>query len=206
MPLFLASRKVKITRLTSGTAQTHTYDPDCTWALRKIRGPGGGGSGSGTGTSGGTGGTGTATTLGGMTANSGAGANDLVPGAGGTASGGDINVTGQDGQTNYGFGITYNWGGMGGGPYAAKSAYGEHAGQVGLANTGSGGMGGGAGGVSVLMGAGGGEGGYAEGTIANPGTETYTVGAPGAAGTAGTSGYAGAAGTAGDIWIYEYFS
>jgi hypothetical protein len=131
------------------------------------------------------------------------------PGAGGVASGGDININGCGGC---GGAITIagqqSVGGLGGPSVFGGAVPGSLSGggNAGATNSGAGGSGGGFSGAGQ-NGAGGGSGGYSEKLFTAPSaTYTYTIGAGGTAGTAGTSGNPGGAGAAGIIIVDEYYN
>jgi hypothetical protein len=169
----------------------------------------GGGAGGGGGSNGGVGTAGGNTTFGTLTAN-GASANITFyqSGAPGTATGGQVNLSGgfgNDGdqagsgvQCAGGNGGTTIFGGGGGGGF-------NRAGQLAAANTGAGGGGGGAG-ANLTSGAGGSSGGAVTAYINNPAaTYSYAVGAGGPGGAAGASAFVGGNGAAGIIIVKEIY-
>lgn len=209
---------VKVSRFTSGTAQTYTATVGCTRQRVRMVGSGGGGGGA-TANVGSNGsaatsfqvnGAGTAWTAavgsGGGTGN-GAGGNG---GTGGTDGSTGTKVVRFDGgrggpgtgtatantQMPGGQGGNNPFGGGGGGGSAST------AGQVGATNTGAGGGGGGGNGAANA-GAGGGAGEYVEFWVTGMTTATYTIGTGGAGGAAGTN--AGGNGAAGIIIVEEFF-
>lgn len=192
--------------LLSGTGATYTTPTGCT--MINVRMVGGGGGGSAVTTNNGA--VGTSTTFGTLTAAFGSGGIvGTAGGAGGGATNGDINLTGQSGagfsnNTVAGVAIVGSSGGssvFGGGGASSGT---PSAGQAGIANTGGGGQGG-AGSSTTATGSGGGAGGYCEKLIVGPAaTYTYTVGAGGAAGAAG--GVAGGAGGTGIIIVDEWYT
>jgi hypothetical protein len=196
------------TVLTSGTG-TYTTPTGATWLEVELVG-GGGAGGSGTvGTDGGN------TTFGPITCTGGG----VGPAAGspavngGTASGGDVNLKGADGDANTAGGVpgqAHATGGMGGvSPFggAGRGVYDGNPPGDASPNTGSGGGGGGvnaAAGVAGMQG--GGAGGYARKLIASPAaTYSYAVGAAGVAGSAFGSTYAGGNGGSGIIIVTAHF-
>ena len=198
------------TVLTTGTAATYTTPTGATRINVRIIGAGGGGAGSGTTPGAAT--AGTATTFGTLTANAGAQGIAAAAGAGGSATGGDWNITGQDGtdgiQANSSTSDRFA-GGNGGSTLLGGGGTGQQnaAGRAAYANTGGGGAGGGIFTANLSCGGGGGAGGYCEKLITAPAaTYTYTVGAKGTGGTAGTSGFAGGDGAAGLIIIDEWYA
>jgi hypothetical protein len=165
-------------------------------------GGGGGGAGSGTGSPGG-GTAGGNTTFDTLTAVGGSAGSART---GGTASNGDVNLTGGVGGSGGGNPNTPS--GPGGGtfmgPGAPIPAVSGNAGLTAAANSGGGGSGGST--ATGANGNGGGGGGYFRKMItpANA-TYTYAVGAGGAGGAAGTSGTAGGAGGSGIIIVTEFY-
>lgn len=190
---------------TTGTAQTYTTPTGAKYLVLEMVGGGGGGAGSGSAPGAAT--AGTATTFTGFTANGGGlgGSTAGTASVGGTATGGDINISGQGGgnpsnqvNTAGGMGGSSFFGGGGTNGFAT-------AGSAAAANSGSGGGGAGTAGVANC-GGGGAAGGYLRKLITSPSASyTYTVGSAGAAGTAGGSGSAGGAGAAGLILVTAYF-
>lgn len=202
-----------VTATGAGTYTTPTVNGELPLWLR-IRMVGAGGGGGAGGTGGTNGGLGGATTFSTFTANGGAGGvntpTDYVFPAGGTASGGALNMTGQDGgggtQFNQFFGPQ---GGnsffFGAGQFDIHINTNAAAANPAKANTGSGG---GAGMVAAAVppGNGGAAGAYLESTISSPAASyAYSVGAKGAGGTAGTNGSAGGNGADGIIIIEAYW-
>jgi hypothetical protein len=163
----------------------------------------GGGAGGYSSTTGGSGGN---TTFGAsLTANGGSGV------TGGTATGGDINIAGEDGgPPAMGYpGATVCSGGLGGGSAffggRGASAFGT-AGSNAKPNSGGGGGGGGSQ-ASVSAVNGGGAGGSLRKLIAAPlATYAYAVGAGGAGGTTGANIFPGGNGAAGIIIVREYYN
>lgn len=194
----------------SGTAATYTTPVGALYIVVEMVGGGGGGQGSGT--TPGSAGSGSASSFSTLTANGGGGGGLVaagVGGAGGTASGGDINFTGNPGGNNNNTLGTFYTGARGGESFfgGAGQSGTTAPGVGGDANTNSGSGGGGAGANSVATaGNGGGAGGFTRKLITTPSsTYTYTVGAGGSGGTLGTSGAAGGAGAAGIIVVTAYF-
>jgi hypothetical protein len=204
----VAAKGVKrVTVYTSGSG-THTTMRGAVTLIAELWGGGGGSSGSGTNA--GTGGDGTNTTFGSLTAGKGIGGQrgDLsgVGGAGGSASGGDVNLSGQLGGG--GQNATSQPGGFGGGAPMigiwTQGATPGAAGVAGVANTGAG-AGAAGSGSTTPAGGGGGGGAFCKKMILGPATTySYAVGPGGTAGTAGTSGFAGAAGGSGLIVVTEF--
>lgn len=125
-------------------------------------------------------------------------------GVGGTATGGDINITGGRGGGSNAQSVSGSPGGnsvFGGAGSSVVNGVGSDA----AANSGSGG--GGAGGTTGVTAAGSGSsGGYVEKLITVPNaTYSYSVGAKGAKGAAGTGGTAGGDGGAGIIIVDEFY-
>lgn len=206
-PAWTAHTAPTVQVFTSGTSQTYTTPGGCVGIQVELVGPGGGGGGSGTTPGNGSNGS-TATVFSTVTGNVGVGGSGSGAGngTGGTASSGDVNLTGADGGAGSASTSAVN-GGNGGSSYFGGGAptvgAGGTAGKDAKANTGSGGGGATA---NSGQGTGGGAGGYARKFIASPAaTYTYTVGAGGAGGTAGTGGQAGGAGAAGIIIVTEYY-
>lgn len=191
--------------LTSGSG---TYTTPANARRLRIRMIGAGGGGSGSGTTPGDGGAGGDTTFSTLTAGGGAGGKGDGTGcAGGTASGGDVNINGGQGCERPGGGSGF--GGSGGsGAFGGSGRGGDNgaaAGKNGATNSGGGGGGGGSSGTGN-PGSGGGSGAYVEKTISSPaGTYSYAVGAGGTAGTAGTGGAAGGTGGSGIIIVEEFY-
>jgi len=203
------------TALTSGSG-TYNLKVGCRALLVRMVGGGGGGGGGGSGPTGGTGGNGGGTTFGtsflnanGGGGNGGGGFGRTVPA---TASGGDINMSGQGGPPSWGAGGTSTvvQGTQGGASFfggAGNGGWPGAAGEPAATNSGSGG-GGGGGSAGGNAGAGGGAGAYCEKFISSPSASyTYAVGAGGAAGTTGggSGSAAGGAGATGLIIIDEYY-
>lgn len=196
------------TILTSGTAATWTPTAGCLLADIEVLGGGAGGAGGG-GAGAGNGTAGSSTTFGSLTASGGAIiTSQIVPGAPGTGTGGDENISGGYGQ--YGGPSTVIPGGQGGstiipgggiGGAAAANGVGSNA----AANSGSGGGGGSTNNAAYNVGAGGSAGGVCRKLLASPTALTYTIGAGGTGGAAGANGTAGGNGAAGRIRIIEYF-
>lgn len=204
----------QITVYTSGSG-TYTTPVGAIELIVEMVGGGAGGQGS---TAGGTGTSPTAggnTTFGSLAANGGGVASPCyASGAPGTASGGDINISGNPGiqaaQNNGSGTIGQNPGGNGGSSYFGGAGLG---GQIGLvaggnanANSGSGGGGGSANNTaSYVAGAGGASGGYCKKSIASPTSSySYAVGAAGNGGTTG-AGANGGNGSAGQIIVRARF-
>jgi hypothetical protein len=195
----------QVTVFASGSG-TYTVPTGAKYLVVELVGGGGGGAGSGT-----TPGSGTAggnTTFGSsfLTANGGGGGTGSIRGMGGTASGGDLNLSGSDGANPSGASNSSG----GGGGFAA--AYSVAAQLSGAANSGLGGGGAGAGGsgagdgTTPNTGGGGGGGGYCRKLVTSPAASyAYAVGAAGPLGAAGTSGFQGGPGTAGLVSITAYF-
>ena len=201
---------------TTGTNVSWTAPANTAYVVVETWGAGGGGAGAAGGAS--SGGAGGSTCFGTNTTactsptlsatGGGAGIINGAGGAGGTGSGGDINLTGGGGGGS---------GNISAGNFAAGGAGGSAPGGGGGApGTGQGGSstagaaygGGGSGGDSNAVnysGGGGAGGGYAKKVITSPsGTYYYTVGTGGTAGSAGSGGTAGGAGGAGGISISVY--
>lgn len=191
------------TVLTSGTAQTYTPPINCTYI--NVRAVGGGGGGAATTTNAGT--NGNSTTFGTLTAGGGSpgAVQGATPVAGGTASGGDINLPGGQGTGGGNANANSPAGGSGGSSYFGGGGGGGGAAtQGGNGSTNTGGGGGGAGGNSSAGSSGGGAGAYCEKLITTlVANYTYTVGAAANGGAAG--GAAGGNGAAGIIIIDEYY-
>lgn len=190
---------------TSG-AGTYTLPAACLYI--KIRMVGGGGGGSGSGGTVPVGGNGGNSTFGAsLTCNAGSGGTSATFLTGGTATGGDPNITGGSAMGAYTVPANANgaWGGTsafgGNGPGGIAGANGSAA----VTNSGSGGGGGGAA-AGQAAGSGGSAGGYLEKIITSPNaTYAYVVGAAGVAGTAGSSGFAGGLGGSGIIIVDEFY-
>lgn len=197
------------TVLTTGSG---TYTTPTGATRLNVRMPGGGGGGGAQATNSGTGGGNTTFGTALLVANGGWGgaAAGGIGGAGGTATGGDINITGGSGQAGIqdsaanvgahgGSGAAGPFGGAGGGGVINNGGF------AGSPNSGSGGGGGGGTGAGANSGAGGGAGGYCEKLIVTPlATYAYAVGAGGAGGAAGVQ--AGGAGGSGLIIIDEFYN
>ncbi len=184
---------------TSGSG-TYTTPTGCLWIEVEIVGGGASGFGSGSGGGQNSGGNSTFNTF---TANGGVGR------AGGSASGGILNIPGQNGYPTIGGTAASPPGGDGGGSAfyggGGRGLNGGSAGETGVPNSGGGGAGGGGSSV-VNTGSGGGAGGSLYGIVNNPNaTYSYAVGAGGAAGAAGASGFAGGAGATGRILVIEHY-
>lgn len=205
----LATRTVQV--FTSGSG-TYTTPTGCKSIQIELVGGGAGGTGSGSasngsGTAGGntTFGTALLTGNGGAISSATGGvASTPLPGAPGSGSGGDVNISGGYGtyvnNAAVGGSVGGNsfFGGAGSSPYGAT-------GYAAAANSGSGGGGGGT--IDAIAGgAGGSAGGYVKELIVSPSaTYSYAVGAAGTGGTAGTGGYAGGAGGSGIIIVTESY-
>lgn len=202
--------------LTTGSG-TYSTPAGVLYIEVEMCGAGAGGSGSGTG-GGNAGSTPSDTTFGSafLTCHGGTCTGSLAsqsPSAGGTATGGDINLQGNGGSTNavasanatVGNCLGGN-GGNGFGGYGGGMA--TNGGNNGNAATGYGAGGGGAGGTSTLFaGQGGGAGGYLRKLITSPSASyAYSVTAGSAGGTAGSSGHAGGAGSDGIIIVREFYA
>jgi hypothetical protein len=188
---------------TTGTSQTYTPPSSPAPLYIEVTMVGGGGGGAGSGTTPGAATAGTASTFS-TFSGGGGGLGSNTPGAGGTSSGGSVNLTGGTGGAASG--STIQPGGVGGISFfggAGPGGSNNGAGAAAAANTGSGG--GGAGDQTTTnTGSGGGAGGYCWGILASS-TYTYSVGLAGSAGTAGTSGQAGGAGARGIIIVKEHY-
>jgi hypothetical protein len=185
-----------------------TYTTPASCVRIEIEMVGGGGGGAGSGTTPGAAGSAAATTFGSMTASAGGSASTFTAGTGSTATGGYLNLPGNNGQN--GSGATNTAGGFGGvGPLGGQGkggTAGGGAGTIGQANTGAGG-GGGSVSSTINGGGGGASGAYLRGTINSPAASySYAVGAGGTGGTAGTGGAAGAAGGSGIIIVTEFYA
>jgi len=199
-----------ITVYASGSG-TYTTPTGATWLEVKMAGGGAGGWSSSDSTSPVAPGSGGNTTLGTslLAANGGTAAVSAnASSAGGTASGGDINITGQTSTNVTGDGVSDPTSGGPGGSTGLGLGLGGAPGfgSTASAATGHGGGGGGSGGSSVCGNAvGGGAGGALTKIILSPAASyAYAVGIAGTAGT-GTGCYNGAAGTAGIIEIIAHF-
>jgi len=193
---------------TSGSG-TYTTPSGCKAIWVRAVGGGGGGGGSGSSPAASTAGgnttfstlTASGGALGPVTANQG--------GVGGSASGGNINAAGGQGQFGgtAGGGINVMAGYGGASHFGQGGPGGYYASGVGYAGTGYGAAGGGGGPTATANGgSGGGGGGYTEKLIVSPAaTYSYAVGAAGTAGGAGGSGLAGGAGTSGMIIVTEFY-
>ena len=180
---------------------TYLTPANCLWI--EVEMVGGGSSGAGSGTSGQTQNSGGNTTFATFTASGGVGR------AGGAASGGSINMPGQNGFPAVGGTAANPPGGFGGGSAfyggGGQGLNGGAAGEAAVANSGGGG-GGGGGSSAVNTGTGGGAGGSVYAIINSPAASyAYSVGAGGAAGSAGASGFSGGAGAAGRITVIEHY-
>lgn len=143
------------------------------------------------------------TTFGTITAYGGGPTNGINGGAGGAATGGDINEVGHDGGRARDY-YTNQAGADGGGEGAGRSRA-DSEGENARINSGAGGSGAGPGSPRD-PGGGGAQGGYARKIISNPAaTYSYSVGAGSAGGAAGANGKPGGAGAAGWIKIKAYF-
>lgn len=204
----LATRTVQV--FTSGSG-TYTTPTGCKSIQIELVGGGAGGtaavsSGAGTGTAGGntTFGTSLLTGNGAAACSFGGVASTPLPGAPGSGSGGDVNISGGYGtyvnNAAVGGSVGGNsfFGGAGGSPYGAT-------GYAAAANSGSGGGGGGT--IDAIAGGGGGSaGGYVRKLITSPSaTYSYAVGAGGSGGAAGSTGSAGGAGGSGIIIVTESY-
>jgi hypothetical protein len=198
-----------ITVYTSGSG-TYTTPTNCKAILIELIGAGGGGGGTqsnynvggATGTAGGN------TTFGSLTGGGGPGGTvSAVPPAGGTASGGDVNITGGIGSNSVmqSSGAVGNYGGVGFfGGGVGPGGDGQPAPSP-AANSGSGGASTGTSG-SATPGGGGSSGGYVRKLINSPAaTYSYAVGAGGAAGTPGAGYNTSSAGAAGIIIVTEFY-
>lgn len=192
-----------VTVLTSGSG-TYTTPAGALWLEVEMTGGGAGGAGSGT-----TPGVGTAgvdSTFGSLTAHGAAvNVNSKTSGAAGTATGGDLNITGQVG-TYAEDGYTNAEGGTGGSTPLGMGTS-SHGGVQGVNGAGYGAGGGGAGASGTASpGAGGSAAGYLRKTVASPAaTYSYAVGAKGTGGIAGTSGFAGGDGAPGAIIVTAHY-
>ena len=190
---------------------TYTTPANCKAIIVELVGAGAGGtaavsSGAGTGTAGGntTFGTSLLTGNGAAACSFGGVASTPLPGAPGSGSGGDVNISGGYGTyvNNAAIGGSVGgnsfFGGAGGSPYGAT-------GYAAAANSGSGGGGGGT--IDAIAGGGGGSaGGYVRKLITSPSaTYSYAVGAGGSGGAAGSTGSAGGAGGSGIIIVTEFY-
>lgn len=201
------SKQPTLQSFTSGSG-TYTTPAGATRIEVEIVGGGSGGAGSGSAPGAATaGGNSTFSTV---TANGGAIPSAATGGTGGTASGGDINLSGQNGFTAA-TGNTNQHGGPGGATKLGGGGSGGNftsgtGGGTPAANNGAGG--GGAGNSTVASpGGGGGAGAWSFKVITSPAaTYSYAVGAAGAAGTAGGSGDVGGAGSAGLIIVREFYN
>ena len=199
----------QVTVYTSASG-TYTTPTNARWLQIRMIGGGGGGGGGNSGTAGTTGGTTTfGTSL--LTCVGGTGSTNGSAGAGGTATGGDLNLVGGSGgiPTLSNVGILAGQGGGGAPTPFGGGGTGNYsgAGVAAPANSGAGGGGGGTNAASTLSGGfGGSAGGYLEKTITSPlSSYSYAVGTGGAGASAGTNGYAGASGGSGLIIITAYF-
>ncbi len=205
-PTFRALQSKTTQVFTSGSG---TYTTPAGVLYLRVRAVGGGGGGGPADSNfnlhqGGAGGNSTFST---MTAGGGpAGVNNALASVGGTASGGDINISGGGGGGSQNLPGT---GGNGGNSAFGGGGGGGGNGQPGGAggtNTGGGGGGGGqAAGAGAVYGGGAGSGGYCEKVFVSPAaTYSYSVGAAGAAGSGGT-GPNGGAGALGLIIVEEFY-
>lgn len=189
--------------ITTMTGSSGTYTTPLAALSIYVECVGAGAGGQGNSTNGGVGTaatSGSATTFGSLTANGGSRGNASTnwnSGAGGTATGGDINITGGAGGPgfqNSAANAGQSPGGMGGASYfggaGAGGNIGAGAGGTAGANTGSGGGGAGVSNTnSYVTGAGGGAGGYCAKLITPTTAQqfSYTVGTHGNGGTGGTA-------------------
>lgn len=197
----------QVSVFTTGTAATYTTPANAKYLVVEFQGGGGGGAGSGTAP--GAAGDGGNTTFGTALLVGNGGTKGLTTGAGstpGTATGGDMNLTG--GLGGVATGAVNQGGGAGGISFfggAGPAPPQNNAGFAAAANSGSGGSGAGNG-VTANTGGGGAAGGYGRKLITSPlSSYLYTVGPGGAGGTLGTGGAAGGAGAAGLITVTAYF-
>lgn len=189
------------------TTGSGTYTTPAGAKYLDVAAVGGGGGGAGGGTSPGAATGGGTSSFGSSLVSATGGSNAVTQtgGASGTASGGDVNISGTAGAT-----VTSvvppagtNVGGAGGD--SSFFCGGSFAGNSSPANSGGGGSGGSAS-ATFLPGAGGGGGGSSQLLIVNPATSySYAVGAGGSGGTAGTSGFAGNNGGSGIVIVTAYF-
>jgi hypothetical protein len=185
---------------------TYTTPANCT-SIR-VRLVGGGSGGAGSGTSGGASSAGGNTTFSTLTAGGGASSTQVSPGAGGTASGGDINIPGgRGGGFQAGSNAVGGVGGasaFGGSGHGGSGQAGTTAGGSASANSGAGG--GGAGCLANGSACGGSPGGYVEKRINAPDASySYAVGAGGGGGTLGTGGDNGGSGATGIVIVEEFY-
>ncbi len=203
------------TTATTATYTTPTFNSALPLYIHVMMVGAGGGAG-GTGAGGGAGTAGTASSFGTalFVANGGAnGVNSPTAGtfpSGGTATGGQINVQGQNGSPNS---VNGNAAGLiggssfyGGGGAAQTNNSAATTGDAAKTNSGSGGA---VGGITaaVISASSGASGGYCEGWITSSiaASYSYTVGAKGTGGAAGTSGSIGGAGADGRITVVAYW-
>lgn len=212
-PFGVVSRAPEVAVLTSGSG-TYTTPVGATFLYVRMIGGGSGSGGSGSGGANGANGGNTTfgsafLTAGGAVGGPGGGSS-YIPSAGGTATGGDINVPGMIGdniQGNYGTQTsTYGSAGansqFGGG--GTNGNNGPNPGTDGVGFGAGGGSPGGGGGTFATPG--GSAGGYLEKLITSPlSTYAYSIGVGGGGGLAGSGGAAGAAGSGGVIHILAYF-
>lgn len=194
------------------TSSSGTYSPSSSAIRLYVRMIGGGGGGAASAAGNGLAGSSTTFSTSGLgltcTGGAGGAAGGGGPVSGGTASGGDFNITGGGGNSgvNPGSGGTLGGAAGGNGPFggAGASPGSNQAGNAAIGNTGAGGSGGGAVSSAAATGGGGGAGGYLEKWIASPATSyTYSVGAGGGGGTG--TGQNGGSGGSGVIIIDEYY-
>jgi hypothetical protein len=183
---------------------TYNTPNNTTWLKIKMVGAGAGGGGSGTASTAGSSGGTTSFGSGLLTCTGGTNNTTGAP-AGGTASGGDINIAG--GQATLAVSGSETGGSAGGNSALGGAGAGSFnaAGSAAAANSGAGGGGGWSAGVGNSA-VGGSAGGYLEKIITSPSTSyPYVVGAGGAAGSSGVSGFGGGAGANGGIWVEEHY-
>lgn len=204
-----------IQQFTSGSG-TYTTPANAKYLLVEMVGGGAGGGGSSVGGLATAQTAGSATTFGSSFLSAGGGGvvtNNYQTGNPGTASGGDLNLTGnygQQGMQNSSASAGQCAGGAGGSSYfggcGVGGSIGGTSGGPAVANSGSGG--GGASQSTVnngVSGAGGSSGGYCRKLIRNPNpTYAYAVGAGGAGGATGAT-QPGGNGAGGQIIVYEYY-
>ena len=195
----------QITTYTSGSG-TYTTPANCKYLSVKMVGGGSGGAGGNNGSASTSGGN---TTFGSsfLTANGASGSTSSTAGAGGTATGGDLNVQGGYGS----FGAAVTGGQIVGGTGAASFFGGNGAGVNNSAGTAAVGYGSGGGGGNITTGyynsgCGGSSGGYLEKTITSPSSSySYAVGAGGAGASSTGQGSGGGDGFGGVIIVTAYF-
>jgi hypothetical protein len=189
-----------VTYLASGSG-TYSVPAGTLYLEVEMKGPGAGGSGGGPG-AGSVSAPASDTTFGSsfLTAGKGGAPSTYTGGTGGTATGGDINIGGQNGQTISNG--TWWYGGKGGGQgggVGSQPGSGMVAGQGAAPNSGGGGGGSGCR-DNGDPGGGGGEGAYLYKIITSPSSSyAYTVGPGSSGGTAGSNAQAGGAGANGYI-------